>query len=117
MNAKARNTSEYPQTVVTAVDWLASTLPACVLDLIAAVDEDEVVDLHFELGAYIRSGLGLWGGNRALEADADAWSPVAVSRAVTKALWQRLHSAAAGDRVPEWPMALTLLPEGSRALA
>jgi len=117
MNDTTRNASEYPRTVVAAADWLQSVLPACVLDLIATADEEEVVDLHFALGAYIRSRLGLWEGNRALQADAGAWNPVAVSRAVTKALWQKLHGAAGGSRLPEWSLPLAMLPVDGLAIA
>ncbi len=66
MEQRANHHSEYPRTVTEAVDWLESIIPAGELELIAAMDVDDVVGLHVELGAYIRERLGLWSGNDAL---------------------------------------------------
>ena len=51
---------------------------------IAAMAEPELIGLHFGLGAWIRSNLGLWQGNRVLlestsEADAEDASMVIVA--------------------------------------
>jgi hypothetical protein len=91
---RANHHSEYPRTVTEAVDWLESIIPAGELELIAAMDVDDVVGLHVELGAYIRERLGLWNGNDALMEDAFALHAVDASMVIVMALWQRVHQAA-----------------------
>ena len=94
MEQRSNQQSECLRTVTAAVDWLESIIPAGELESIAAMDDDDLVGLHVELGAYIRDRLGLWGGNDALQRDAGVPHAVDVSMVIVMALWQRLHSAA-----------------------
>jgi hypothetical protein len=94
MEQRSNHQSECPKTVTGAVDWLESIIPASELELIAAMDVDDVVGLHVELGAYIRERLGLWTGNDALMADALARHAIDASMVIVMALWQRLQQAA-----------------------
>ena len=54
------------KTVREAVDLLVSILPLKDRTLIASMDENDLIDLHFSLGSYIRNEFGLWSGNEDL---------------------------------------------------
>jgi hypothetical protein len=60
---------DWPQTVAEAVASLLQSLGQAAKDEIAATPEDELIFLHYSLGASIRNHYGLWEGNAALLAD------------------------------------------------
>lgn len=91
MEQTSHPTAVWPRTVSEAVGWLEAVLPEAELERIAAMAEDDLTGLHFEVGAYLRNRLGLWAGNNELKADAGAWHAVDVSMVVVKALWAQLH--------------------------
>src|SRR5512134_1619061 len=91
MDERSDYPEKLPTTVAEAVAWLEGVLPAAELSSIAALSEDELADLHFELGAYVRSRLGLWGANEALVRDCGTVCGAAASMAVIRALWEALR--------------------------
>ena len=96
-----------PRTVAEAVARLVLAIGQAEKDEIAAKPEDELIDLHFGLGTYVRNEFGLSLGNCALLADcqrtrleghADAAegmpvsiSPDDASMLIILALWRRLR--------------------------
>ena len=55
-----------PQTVEKAVDRLLPDMSLNNEIRLATMKEDDLSDLHFSLGNYIRNSFGLWTGNEAL---------------------------------------------------
>jgi hypothetical protein len=58
---------------------------------IAAMPEDELINLHFGLGQWIRNNLGLWQANSLLLSATGQHAPDDASSAVIRAFWQRLR--------------------------
>ena len=58
-----------PRTVKEAVDRLIKDLPLKDRTIIANMHEDELINLHFSLGMYIRNNFGLWAGKTELMED------------------------------------------------
>ena len=64
---------------------------------IASMDEGDLIDLHFSLGAYVRNEFGLWFGNKQLLEDCRRVSmdhylhPDQASSIIIKELWKRLR--------------------------
>ena len=54
---------EYPQTVKTAVAALVELLDDQQKAEVAALAKDDLIELHFGLGQYVRNPFGLWGAN------------------------------------------------------
>jgi len=79
-----------PVTVDEAVDWLLWYLEAEDIAAIAAQDEDELLDQHFDTCLLIRNAFSLW-GNPALLAAAGADNPDEASLVILRALWRRLN--------------------------
>jgi hypothetical protein len=85
------------KTVSEAVELLLSQLPLKDRTEIASMDEEDLVDLHFSLGAYIRNEFGLWFGNRQLLDDCRTVSmdqylhPDQASSVIIRELWKRLR--------------------------
>src|SRR5687767_6475656 len=65
-NERPRAVGEWPRTVSEAVDRLLSTLTPEERRRIAAMDESDLIDLHFGLGLRIRNEFGLSSGNEEL---------------------------------------------------
>lgn len=94
---------EYPRTVRTAVAALVALLDDEQKAAVAATAREDLIDLHFSLGEYIRSTFGLWGANQELledcarERDAGcgdrlpAMHPDDATMLILDALWRRLH--------------------------
>jgi len=55
-----------PRSLKEAVDQLISSLDLKQKHLIANMEEDDLVTLHFSFGQYIRNQFGLWGSNEEL---------------------------------------------------
>lgn len=80
-----------PQTVAEAVALLLAELKAEDKAHIRAMKKDDLIDLHFSLGMYIRNHLGLWQGNEALLADCGRIHPDDASGVILEALWAELQ--------------------------
>jgi hypothetical protein len=81
----------WPRSLQAAVDQLLADLDAESLQRLREMPEEDLCQLHFDLGMGIRNGFGLWAGNRELLAecgtdDADVASGVIVGR-----LWQQVR--------------------------
>jgi hypothetical protein len=81
-----------PQTIEQAVSVLLEQLPAGEKYNIAAMSRDDLINLHFGLGASIR-GFDLWGGNTALLESTGKSHPGDAAMAIIEALWYRLVNA------------------------
>jgi hypothetical protein len=85
-------------TVEEAVEWLMETLSQEEKEEIAALSEEDLIELHLSLGMAIRNEFGLW-RNSALLADCGRVlygqerlpHPDDASMAIIKALWKRLR--------------------------
>ena len=83
---------ELPATVDAAVRLLQGLVPDAEQARIANMTEDELVNLHFGLGMWIRNNLGLWQGNAALlDAAGEAHADEA-SGAILRAFWIALRA-------------------------
>lgn len=82
--------ADTPQTVAEAVDWLMLYLEAPDLAALAASDEADLIDQHFELGLMIRNAFALH-ENPALVAESGAANADDASLVIIRALWRRLN--------------------------
>lgn len=57
---------EYPKTIAEAVDRLHNDISLNDEVLLATLNEEDLVNVHFSLGQRIREEFGLWKGNNAL---------------------------------------------------
>jgi len=55
-----------PQTVDEAIDRLLSDMSVNNEIHLATMNKNDLIDLHFSLGNYIRNSFGLWSGNESL---------------------------------------------------
>ena len=60
---------------------------------IAAKSQDQLIELHFGLGTWIRNNFGLWQGNAALAQDAGSDHPDDIAGVIIEALWNYLRDA------------------------
>ena len=79
-----------PATVDAAVHALLALLPDKDKTDIAAKSQDELIELHFGLGMWIRNNFGLWQGNAALAQDAGTNEPDDIAGIIIEALWRRI---------------------------
>ena len=98
-------TLEQPRTVQEAVEHLTHKLSQTEKINIADLEENELINLHFGLGQFIRNGYGLWNDNLHLLLDCQRikWKDFAnmpdirmihpddASMVIIKALWIRLR--------------------------
>ena len=79
---------------------------------IAAKSQDQLIELHFGLGMWIRNNFGLWQGNAALAQDAGTNEPDDIAGVIIEALWNRLRGdeSKRGDNLPASPMPSTAAP-------
>jgi len=82
--------NDYPRTVKDAVDWLESVLSDEDLSKLTAMPQDELIDLHFGLGMYIRNSLQVW-YNEPLRKDAGVDHEDDVSAVIIERLWRKLQ--------------------------
>ncbi|WP_052294313.1 DUF6794 domain-containing protein [Desulfosudis oleivorans] len=61
--------AERPKTIQEAVTLLIRKLPLKDRVRMANMAQDDLIDLHFTLGAWIRDNFGLWSGNDNLKRD------------------------------------------------
>jgi hypothetical protein len=85
-----------PKSVDEAVEILILGMSEEELKKIREMDKDDLIELHFNLGMFIRNSFGLWGDNDALikscmkksgVVDADPASSV-----IIKALWKKIRN-------------------------
>jgi len=62
----------FPKTITEAVDILVHILSKEDLDKIKSMSDDDLTDLHFGLGQWIRNEFGLWNENYELMKDCGA---------------------------------------------
>jgi len=79
----------FPKTINEAVDILMHILPEEDLNKIKSMSEDDLTDLHFGLGQWIRNELGLWAGNKELMQDCGVKHEDDASSVIIKALWEK----------------------------
>ena len=79
-----------PETVTDAVEFLLSVLNNEQKSNIAAMKEDDLIDLHFSLGLAIRNAFRLHDLGSKLIADCDVVHPDDASGVIIKELWSRL---------------------------
>lgn len=82
-----------PATVDAAVHRMLAMLPDEAKADIAAKSHDQLIELHFGLGTWIRNNFGLWQGNAALAQDAGSNDPDDIAGVIIKALWNQLRDA------------------------
>ena len=89
-----------PRTIDDAVTVLKQKLPAETRSKIADMMEDQLIDMHFGLGMWIRNVFGLWGGNFELLESCGSrdMAPDGASSVILTALWKSLRQ----DR-PDYP--------------
>ena len=86
-----------PKTVEEAVDRLIDELSLKDKTSISNLADDELINLHINLGEYIRNEFGLWSGNADLMssccaiAKADKIHGDTASTIIIKELWERLR--------------------------
>ena len=79
-----------PETVSAAVELLLSVLNNEQKSNIAAMKEDDLIDLHFSLGLAIRNAFRLHDLGSKLIADCGVVHPDDASGVIVKELWERL---------------------------
>ena len=85
------------KSVSEAVDVLISVMTLKDRTRIASMDEGDLIDLHFSLGAYVRNEFGLWSGNKQLLEDCRRVSmdqylhPDQASSVIIRELWKQLR--------------------------
>ena len=83
----------WPLTIDHAVRVLLDLVPEEKKREIAAPPKDELIDLHFGLGAWIRNFFGLYKGNQALMKATGKRQPDDASDVIILAFWERLRAA------------------------
>ena len=81
----------YPKTINEAVDILVHILPKEELDKIKSMSKDDLTDLHFGLGQWIRNEFGLWDENYELMQDCGVKHEDDASGVIIKALYDNLN--------------------------
>lgn len=82
-----------PETVAEAAVRLMVILEDEHKAAIAAMQEDDLVDLHFGLGLAIRNAFGLHDSNRHLLTDCSVTHSDDAAGVIIRALWKQLNSA------------------------
>lgn len=85
-----QRTIEPPKTITETVDRLINVLEEEHKLVIAAMQEEELINLHFGLGMAIRNAFGFWDLDSPLIKACTAMSPDDISDRVIHELWQRL---------------------------
>ena len=92
-----RKPAKLPKTVDQAVDRLIDELSLKDRTTLGNLAEDELINLHINLGEYIRNEFGLWSGNDDLMsscctiAKTDKIHEDTASTIIIEALWERLR--------------------------
>lgn len=82
---------EPPKTIAETVDRLIAVLDDEHKIVIAAIKEEDLVDLHFSLGFAIRNAFGFWDPGSPLLISCSVMSPDDVSDQIIHELWKRLN--------------------------
>lgn len=82
---------EPPKTITETVDRLVTVLDDEHKIVIAAMPEEDLVNLHFSLGVAIRNAFVFWESRNSISASCGAMSPDDVSDQVILELWKRLN--------------------------
>ena len=85
-----RNITLPPETVAEAVDRLMIVLDNEHKLVIATRTEEELIDLHFSLGAAIRNAFWLHDRNSKLLADCGVMHPDDAAGVIVKEIWKKL---------------------------
>jgi uncharacterized protein DUF6794 len=83
---------DLPATLSTAVDTVIGSLSDDDKARITAKEEDDLAQLHFSLGLWIRNNLSLWHGNVALADATGSRNPDRAPNAVLRQVWRRLRA-------------------------
>lgn len=86
-----QKTIDPPQNIPETVDRLVTVLEDEHKAAIAAMQEEDLIHLHFSLGRVIRNALGLWEPRSPLLSMGGANSPDEASDQIIHALWHRLN--------------------------
>lgn len=82
---------EWPKTVEEAVTTLHDVLTRRQKRRLRSMKRDELFELHFTLGQWIRNSFGLWRGNEELLEDAGTFHPDDASMVIIEKLWESLQ--------------------------
>jgi hypothetical protein len=85
-----QKTIEPPKTISETVDRLITVLDDEHKIVIAAMKEEDLVNLHFSLGSAIRNAFGFWDPGSPLLISCNQVSPDDVSDQIIHELWKRL---------------------------
>ena len=81
----------FPETVDAVVRLLMSMVPEEERARIATMGQEDLVQLHFGLGMWIRNNLGLWQGNQTLLEACGHNDPDDASTVIIEAFWKQLQ--------------------------
>jgi len=81
----------WPTTLSEAVDEVLRLINEDTKALLKGMDDDGLVGIHHTMGAGIRTGFGLWGGNAALLGACGTSEPDDASTVILKAVRDRLR--------------------------
>lgn len=88
---KAQVQGKFPATVEEVVRLLLGLVPDDEQSMIAAMKEDDLIDLHFGLGHWVRNNLGLWDNNSALLDATGELGADDASDKIIRAFWRSLR--------------------------
>ena len=85
--------SVFPKSIEKATEILIEALDENNLNVIKNMKEDDLWQLHMNLGQGIRNSMGLWGDNKALlkSCGSEDMHPDDASTAIVKFLWLKLR--------------------------
>ncbi|MCE5325160.1 MAG: hypothetical protein LLG01_01975 [Planctomycetaceae bacterium] len=93
-HVSASNHAPWPATIDQAVERLMKELTPRGRGAIAAIKEEDLIDMHMGLGLWVRNNFGLWAGNDSLLKSTGKTHPDEASQVILHALWTRLRSNA-----------------------
>ncbi len=82
--------SEFPATVEESIRLLTSLVPEAEQAKIALGSQDDLVDLHFGLGKWVRNNLGLWNPDSPLLKATGQTNADDASDLIVREFWQEL---------------------------
>ena len=91
---------QWPDSIEAAVAMLRAHVPAAEQSRIAALPREGLIELHFDLGAWVRSTFGLSTGNDELLEATGSLQPNDACDAVIEAFWIALQSDCAKVQTP-----------------
>lgn len=88
-----QKTIDPPKTINETVDRLLTVLDDEHKVVIAAMPQDELINLHFSLGLAIRNAFRFWDSNSPLLNSSKPMHPDDLSDQIIRELWQRLNQS------------------------